>query len=289
MILVVGATGLLGTEICTQLRQNGKPVRAMVRKTSDPIKVEYLRNIGTEVIIGDLKDPDSLAAACANVDQVVSTASSTFSRQEGDTIQSVDLQGQINLINAVKSNMVKQFSFISFPLNPKNPSPLADAKQQVERMLQNSGLSYTIIKANFFMEVWLSPALGFDIANGKARIYGDGKRKINWISFRDVASFAVNTLGNNEFYNMTIDAGGKEALSPLEVVQIFEDLTGNKIDIELIPEEMLQIQKKNAQNPLEQSFAGIMLDYANGWIMDSGGLAKKLGIDLTSVQDFAKR
>ncbi|PYP16557.1 MAG: hypothetical protein DMD52_07275 [Gemmatimonadetes bacterium] len=43
MILVVGATGLLGGEICRRLRERGQPVRALARHTSDPSKVQRLR------------------------------------------------------------------------------------------------------------------------------------------------------------------------------------------------------------------------------------------------------
>ena len=48
-------------------------------------------------------------------------------------------------------------------------------------------MAYTILQASYLMEIWLTPALGFDVANGKARLYGDGSRPVSWISYRDVA------------------------------------------------------------------------------------------------------
>src|SRR5688500_17795240 len=98
MILVVGATGLLGSEVCSGLAAAGKPFRALVRPTSDKTKVAQLQNLGAEIAPGDLKDPSSLRAACKGVNAVISTASSTLSRQEGDSIQTVDLEGQLSLI-----------------------------------------------------------------------------------------------------------------------------------------------------------------------------------------------
>ncbi len=56
MNLVVGATGVLGGEICRQLRQAGKPVRALTRSTADPLKVEQLKRLGATLVQGDLKD-----------------------------------------------------------------------------------------------------------------------------------------------------------------------------------------------------------------------------------------
>ena len=52
MILVVGATGLVGSEICGQLAARGKQVRALVRATADPAKVDRLRALGAEITVG---------------------------------------------------------------------------------------------------------------------------------------------------------------------------------------------------------------------------------------------
>ena len=55
---------------------------------------------------------------------------------------------------------------------------------------------YTILRAGYFMEAWLSPAVGFDPINAKATIYGAGQNPISWISLQDVAQFAVTSLDN---------------------------------------------------------------------------------------------
>src|SRR6266404_9801411 len=156
MNLVVGATGLLGGEICRLLAARGKPVRALVRATSDQNKVAKLETLGVEVVRGDLKDRPSLNAACQAVSVVVSTASSTLSRQEGDSIQTVDLEGQLNLIDAARAANVSQFVLISFP-HTDVEFPLQTAKRQVEEHLKGSGVTYTVLQPTFFMEVWLSP------------------------------------------------------------------------------------------------------------------------------------
>src|SRR5467141_1436325 len=190
MILVVGATGSLGGEICSLLSQRGKPVRALVRETSNPDKVASLKAAGAEPVRGDLKDRHSLDAACRGARALISTASSTMSRQEGDSIESVDRQGQLNLIDAAAAAGVQQLILISFSSFAPD-FPLQSAKRAVEKRLRESGLIYTILQPTFFTEVWLSPALGFDAANAKAQVYGAGQNKISWISFQDVARFAV--------------------------------------------------------------------------------------------------
>src|SRR6187401_3226412 len=90
VVLVAGATGFLGAEICRQLREKGKKVKGLVRATSDANKVAQLKALGVETVEGDLKDRGSLERALHGVSSVISTVSSTLSRQEGDSIQTVD-------------------------------------------------------------------------------------------------------------------------------------------------------------------------------------------------------
>ena len=73
MNLVVGATGHLGLEICRQLAAQGKPLRVMVRATTDPAKVELLRGLGAEIVHGTLHDPASLVKACRGITTVICT------------------------------------------------------------------------------------------------------------------------------------------------------------------------------------------------------------------------
>ena len=284
-VMVVGATGKLGTEICRQLRTANKNVRALVRTTSNPATVHALHKMGIETRVGDIKDRASLDKAFAGVGTVISTVSSTMSRQEGDTIDSVDRQGQLNVVNAAAAAGVAQFVYISFLESPES-FPLQDAKRAVEQCIQESNMRYTILRPTFFMEVWLGAHLGFDTANNRATIYGHGANKISWIATKDVAAFAVAALGNEAAYNRIIDLGGPEALSPLEVVRLFEAQNGEPFQIQYVPEEALRAQKENAQDPLQQSFAALMITYAGGAEVPMEELLSQLPVNLTSVSDY---
>jgi uncharacterized protein YbjT (DUF2867 family) len=95
MNLVVGATGTLGSEICRLLVAARQPVRALIRATADADKAARLERTGVTLVRGDLKDRASLDKACRGVNTVVSTASSTISRQAGDSIETVDRNGHV--------------------------------------------------------------------------------------------------------------------------------------------------------------------------------------------------
>jgi len=280
---------MLGSEICRLLTARGHKVRALVRSTSDPVKRGKLKELGVEFAEGDLKDGDSLDRACRGISVVISTASSTLSRQTGDSIESVDRDGQLRLVDAARKAGVRQFIFTSFRNNPDIQHPLTDAKQAVTRRLKESGLDYTVLEASYFMEIWLSPALGFDYPNAKARIYGPGRNKLSWISFADVAQFAVAVVGSAAASKMVLEIGGPEALSPLEVVKIFEAASGRTFAVEHVPEEALRAQKAAAADSLQQAFAALMLSYAAGDAVEMRETLKAFPLRLTSVRDYAAR
>jgi NADH dehydrogenase len=258
-----------------------------VRGSSDAAKVSRLESFGAKTLRGDLKDRASLQSACEGVRWIVSTASSTLSRQERDSIQSVDEEGQLRLVEVARGAGVEHFVFVSFRDNALVQYPLTRAKRAVEKALVGSGLAYTILRASYFMEVWLSPALGFDATRGTARVYGDGTGRISWVSFEDVARVAVAALDEPRARNAVFDVGGPEPLGPLDVVSLFEALGAPKMSIEHVPVAALQARMAAASDPLEQSFAGLMLQYAAGDAMDTKAVAELFPGPSKSVRDFA--
>ena len=287
MNLVVGATGMLGGEICRRLVAAGKPVRALVRATSDPAKVEALQALGAELAQGDLRDRASIEAACRGVRAVISTVSSMpFSYLPGENdIQTVDLEGLTTLIAAAQAADVSRFVYTSFTM--ELDFPLHNAKRAVEQRLKDSGLVHTVLRPSYFMEAWLSPMVGFDAANATASIYGDGHAPISWISLQDVARFAVESLDNPAARYATLELGGPEALSPLQVVRIFEELGGRPFAVQHVPEGALQAQQEAATDPMAQSFAGLMRCYAQGDAIPMSVTLEAFPLRLKSVREYA--
>ena len=265
MILVAGATGVLGSEIVRNLLSRGEKVRAMTRTTSKPETVDALRKAGAEIVVGDVKDPGSLANACKGVDSVISTVTSILTAQPGDSFEVTDGQGTKSLIDAARNAGAKKFVFVSFDASGAPDAPLPAAKRSAEAHLKKSGLDYTILHPALFSEIWLGPMMFADPVAGTARVYGPGTHKLRYVAVADVAELAVQSLSRPFASNATIPFGGPDEISQRDAVKMFEDSFGKKFEVTEIPEEALEEQWKAAQDPLQKSFAALMLAMARGF------------------------
>ena len=290
MNLIVGSTGMVGMEICRLLTNAGKPVKALVRVSSDPAKVDALKAMGATVVRGDLRDPQSLKTACQGVSAIVTTASAMpFAYNSVDnTPETTDRDAYLRLIAIARDARVQQFVYTSFP--PLQATfPLQDAKRAVEKELRGSGLNYTILQPTYFTEIWLSPAVGFDYPNRKATVYGTGENAISWISFLDVAQFAAASVGNAGARNATFELGGPRGISPLSVVRIFEEAGRKPFDVTHVPVEALQQQLSSASDSMQKSYAGLMIGYASHGPIEVGGMVNTYKLKLRTVEDYARR
>jgi uncharacterized protein YbjT (DUF2867 family) len=259
MILVVGATGFLGSEICRLLLEDGAPVRAFVRPSSDPATVERLQSLGAETVQGDLRDPESVGRACMGATQAISTATAIA---RGESLQATDSEGQLNLVDAAAEAGVGRVVFVSF-LEVPVQVPLQDAKRAVEQRLRDSGMPYTILRPTLFMELWLGPIMGWEPANGRVRVLGDGDRPTSYISLGDVARVAVAATQDPEAENMVLTFAGDYA-APNDLVAALMEGAGRELAVERVPVEALRAEYEAAADPTAATFAGLALAAALG-------------------------
>lgn len=290
MNLVVGATGFLGGEICRRLAASGEPFRALVRPTSDAARVAGLRELGAELVEGDLKDPSSLEPACRGVRTVISTAATTLSRQPGDSIDDTDRRGQKRLVDAAVEAGAEHFIYISVPTFLSSDDPFIAAKREVESHLRDSGLAYTNLQPTSFMEVWLDAPLGWDLAGGRVRILGEGDVPHSWVSLGDVAEFAVRAAGSPGARHRDIQLGGPEPLTPRDALAIVEEEARRSFEVEHLPAEALEAQVAGAEDPYERTLASLALTMATEpGPIEMEETAREFGVALTSVRDHFRR
>jgi uncharacterized protein YbjT (DUF2867 family) len=153
VILVVGATGQLGSRVVRRLRGTGEPVRVMVRERAT---AGDLAATGAELVVADLRRPETLDAALEGGSAVVATANSVAPIAAGDSAEALDA-GDAELIRRATSAGVSRFVLASVPPTALDDRiPVARSKRRVEKLLAGSGLSWLSLRMPPFTEVWLA-------------------------------------------------------------------------------------------------------------------------------------
>lgn len=107
-LLITGATGLVGSNLCIKAAHAGYRVRAMVR---NPIGTEPLKQPGIEVIIGDVTDRDSLLRAAKGATGILHCAAvlgGTWSKSTPEEFWAVNYHGVVNVMEAAKQRGVRR-------------------------------------------------------------------------------------------------------------------------------------------------------------------------------------
>ncbi len=289
MILVAGATGALGFEICRRLRARKVPVCAIVRPISPGARIADLEDLGVEFRPGDLTNPGSLLAACEGASVVISAVTGAALRGAGDSIHAVDRDGQIAFADASQRAGARHMITISASGSIADAAPLIAAKRAVERHLHEIELDHTNLRAGFLMDFWLGPAGGFDVAAGSVQVLGCGDRPVSWIAREDIAAIAVLAALNPAPGGATYELGGPQALSQLDVVRMAEDITGRPIAVAFVPEQSLRHTSEQATAPVEKSVAELMLHVAGGAVVDMTPTLERFPIQQTYVRDYLWR
>jgi uncharacterized protein YbjT (DUF2867 family) len=288
LILVVGATGLLGSEICRRLRERGRDVRALVRAGSP--QESALRAMGVQIATGDLRNRGSLVAACRDVDAVVSTATAMGSKDRSLTLNEIDRKGQLRLVDIARLSGVSTFVYVSLSPNLGPRAPLVRYKREVERAVRLSGMRWTILQPTAYMEVWLGPQLGWNHTAGRAVVFGSGKHPVPWISVGDVAEHAIRALDDPRLANVDLPLGGPQALTPHEVVRVFAQESGRRYSIRHIPRILPSLFSPLVELFHEQVASGMAMgaQTSRGDPIDSP-LQRELELPLTTVREYAAR
>ena len=146
--LVAGATGKTGYRIVQQLVQAGIPVKALVR---DAAKAKDMLPAEAEIVLGDVLEPKTLDAALADCTVLLSATGAAPSFDPTGPYK-VDYEGTKNLVEAAKRKGIEHFVMVSSLCVSKFFHPLnlfwliLVWKKQAEEYLQQSGLTYTIVR-----------------------------------------------------------------------------------------------------------------------------------------------
>lgn len=280
MILIAGATGALGGMITRELLVRGETVRVLVRPGSS---YGELVEAGAQPVMGDLRDPESLRRACADVRTVITTANSA-TRSGGDTVDAVDRAGNRNLIDAAAAAGVAHFIFISaLGASLESPVPFLQAKAEAEQHLRSSGMEWTILQPNIFMDTWIPTLVGIPLSqNRPVSLVRPATHRHALIASRDVAAFGVEAVRNPAARNAVLVLGGPGAVTWSDVVRLTGEVLGRDLPVELIAPGAPLPGLPDVVAQLAASFE----TYET--VLDTGPVADRFGVRLTPVESYLR-
>jgi len=221
MILITGASGNVGGAVLRKVLKSGSGVRAMIRSKEDSAKVPQ----GAATVIADFSDKQSLHRALEGVDTVYLVCSPVREL----------VQLESNMIDACREAGVKHV-VLNSALGAKDfAKSFPSWHREVEDKLKASGMDYTILRPNGFMQnliAYFAPSIR---AQG-AFYQSTGNTKISHIDLHDIAAAAANILRSPAQHAGKIyELNGPEALSYAEVAEKMSKATGRQVQYVDIP------------------------------------------------------
>jgi len=213
MILVAGGTGTLGRETIARLTAADAQVRILTRRA------EHASGSDVEVVVGDVRDPTTLARAVEGVSAVLSAVHG-FLGGRGAGPEEVDHQGNRQLVRAAVDAGVEHFVLLSvLDAGPDHPMSLHRAKYAAEQELRASDLGWTVLRPSAYVETWAG-IVGAKVASGgPALVFGRAANPINFVSVQDVAVVAQRALTDPAMRGRTIDLPGPENLTMTQLAR----------------------------------------------------------------------
>ena len=239
-ILVIGATGTIGTTVCELLKEEKADFNALVRNAE---KAQRLVSRGINTVTGDLSDLNSLRKAMEGVDKLFLLS-----------VTSPDLPKlQVNAARIAKEKGIKHIVKISV----RGAAVDADFNigrfhGNAEKEIRELGIPYTFLQPHSFMQ-----NLFFDrqsIIDQNAIYSSMGNGKIPMIDTRDIAAVAIKALMNSGHENRSYLLTGPEAISYHDIVKELSRALNRNI-------------KYNLQTP-EEGYKAMMSSGMPEWLVD---------------------
>ncbi len=246
-VLVTGANGHIGANVCRELLSQSHSVRALVRENADCRGIEGL---DLEVVKGDVMVAASVMAAAQGCDAIIHLAAvyKTIAKT-AEEIVAPAVEGCRNVFEAAQAAGIKRIVYtssiasIGFSDSPNHmrtgddwnddaQNPYYVAKTQSEKIAQNLSREFGIelivlcpalVLGRFDYRITPSNQLIMDMVNGKGQTYRGG---MNLVDVRDVAAIHVAALTRGENRKRYVVGGGN--IEVTEIGRILKKLTGRK-------------------------------------------------------------
>lgn len=228
-IALVGTTGYLGKHIAIELNKRGYEPTILTRRWDKELDSKIKSK---EVFKVDVTNPKTLEKKLLNIDIMISSLGIT-KQKDNFTYMDIDYQANLNILQEAKKSGVKKFIYISaLHGDSLRDIKIFEAKEKFVDELKKSGLEYIIIRPTGFF----SDMKDFlEMANkGTIYLFGDGGKKLNPISGKDLAEVCISSMENSS--NMEVEIGGKKIYTHKELAKLAFKILKKKEKIIFLPD-----------------------------------------------------
>ena len=221
MILLTGATGKTGSATAKALNEKGITFRALIRNEE---KRGAIESLGGEVVIGSIENKEAVDQSMVDVETALILLPNSENQLSLEK-QLVDSAKQAGAKRVVKMSSIEA--------TPDATSPIPKLHLESEEYIKQSGLNWTMIKPNFYMQNLLASA-GTIKDQGKIFLpMGEGKTGM--IDTTDVGKVLAKVLSEDGHESMNHEITGPEILSFNEVAEIFSKGLDKQVDYVDVP------------------------------------------------------
>lgn len=235
MILLTGVTGKTGGEAARQLLAKGARVRAIVRNEA---KAADLQSAGVELVVGDLADAEVVRRALKGAEKALLILPNGQT-QEAVEKQFTDLARAAGVRHLVKMSSMEAVAHAQ--------TPIPRAHWAVEEYIRASGLPWTMIKPNFFMQNLQSSAASIKAQGRFSLPMGEGTTGM--ADIRDIGAVCAEVLTGRGHAGQSYEITGPEVLSFHDVADRFSAVLGRKIEYAPMPMDQFRERMKNVLEP----------------------------------------
>ena len=226
-VLVVGATGYLGSHMVAELKEAGHWVRALSRRKR---AFEGALHEPDELFVGQATQRKTLDGLCDDIDYVFSALGQTRQKDKA-SFWDVDYGANKTVLELAVAAKVKQFLFVSV-IRPEISADLdvVRARETLVHEMESAPISRTGVRATgFFSDM----GEFLDMAkSGRVWLVGSGRARINPVDGGDVARAAIAALGTDK---AEVEVGGPDVYSYAEIGALAFEVLGKPLRITRIP------------------------------------------------------
>jgi uncharacterized protein YbjT (DUF2867 family) len=278
-ILVIGATGNVGTAVVAELQKRGAEVRALIRKQT---AAEGQLPAGVEVAVGDLLDPVSVEKALHGVDKLY-LLNAVVPDELTQGLIAYDLAKKLKLRHIVYHSVFRVEHF--------KDVPHFASKLAIEDAIREFDLPFTIIRPNYFFQN--DATLKEALTMGGIYPMPLGSVGISAVDIRDIAEAAAIALTSDGHHGKTYNLNGPQVLSGPNVASIWSRLLGKEIryagnEMDAFEEQMRKRAPSWSAFDIRMMFQGYL---ERGFVAETGDLetlTNLLGHAPRRYEDFAR-